>query len=850
MAEILTCPRGHRWEAAPGGGADGDPVGRTCPVCGAAGDSRAEADLLATAAPPPEPQVPTVSPSPRWAADGEIPPPSLPGYEILGELGRGGVGVVFKARQKSLNRIVALKLLRAGLDAGPHELARFRAEAESAARLQHTNIVQIHEIGEADGRPYLCLEFVDGGSLADRLRSQVVRPEEAAGLLEVLAHAVHAAHANGLVHRDLKPANILLTAAGTPKVTDFGLAKQLDRNTAYTQSGAILGTPSYMAPEQAAGRPREIGPATDVYALGAILYEMLAGRPPFKGANLVETLDQVRWQPPVPLRRIQPGVPAALEAICLKCLEKEQVNRYATAALLAEDLRRFLAGQTPQARPGPEPTDDRTEHALEPAGTFGPRLRGFVGRRWGALLVCCLVSAAVATYLGTKLKQDSWLVSAALEYHPQVMQVGARTIYNPQETSTVVNLLRARSNFDRLVSESGLGGLDPRVLADRVFRISQANGGDAGVIQIAVEWEDPEVGVQLVDRFLQISWQRQAQERRRILDGLYDNQQRILHRQEVGWHKAQRELTQYLQAKGFTGEAALKEASDNWGRRAHAAELAAETDAKALQDVQSHIQILQRRIEQLKANKAEVSAADKQAYLERRDSLQASIDTEKKNLFEAENALAKAESAHKAVVEQVKAGTRLQSDTEEPRHQVDLARERVQFRKKALQRLEKSLADLKPASMSISKHQDLLDTQELALALAERKLERSKEDLVYARKRAADLTEVSSEVKPRLRAIENAEKEVGDQVALLQAIRDLRENNFEELRLIDPARASAYPVASTQKKIMIEVFLASMAALVPFVVFYDWALGRRRRREGSAGPVTGESKQSVPGALP
>jgi tRNA A-37 threonylcarbamoyl transferase component Bud32 len=272
-------------------------------------------------------------------------------YEVLGEIARGGMGVVYRARQVKLNRFVALKMILAGAHAGAEELARFRSEAEAVARLQHPNIVQIYEIGEHDGLPYFSLEFVDGGSLHQKLAGAPQQPEVVAPLLETLARAMHAAHQRGIVHRDLKPANVLLTLDSVLKVTDFGLAKRLDEDSGRTQSGVIMGTPSYMAPEQAAGRTKEIGPLADVYALGAILYEMLTGRPPFKGTTVRETLEQVCSQEPVPPRQLQPKVRRDLETICLKCLGKEPRQRYASAEDLADDLRRFQQGRPILARP-------------------------------------------------------------------------------------------------------------------------------------------------------------------------------------------------------------------------------------------------------------------------------------------------------------------------------------------------------------------------------------------------------------------------------------------------------------------------------------------------------------------
>jgi WD40 repeat protein/serine/threonine protein kinase len=277
--------------------------------------------------------------------------PDLPGFEILSELGRGGMGIVYKARQIQLDRVVALKVILAGSLAGPDDLRRFHREAEAVARLQHAHVVQIFEIGDANGLPYFSLEYCAGGSLAAKLAGTPLLPREAAHLVETLARAAHAAHLRGIVHRDLKPANVLLTAEGTPKITDFGLAKKLDDAAGPTASGAIVGTPSYMAPEQASGQGQRIGPAADVYALGAILYELLTGRPPFKAATPLDTVLQVLSEEPVPPARLQPKVPRDLETICLKCLQKEPAKRYGSAEALAEDLRRFQAGEPIHARP-------------------------------------------------------------------------------------------------------------------------------------------------------------------------------------------------------------------------------------------------------------------------------------------------------------------------------------------------------------------------------------------------------------------------------------------------------------------------------------------------------------------
>jgi serine/threonine-protein kinase len=305
---------------------------------------RAELDALFPTLPEPRVSPPALPPE-------ETALPRVPGYEVEAVLGRGGMGVVFKARHLRLNRLVALKMALAGAYAGPQELARFQREAEAVAGLRHPNVVQIYDVGDSDGRPYFTMEFVEGGSLAQKLSGTPQPARQAAALLASLAGAVQAAHQSGIVHRDLKPANVLLGADGTPKITDFGLARRLQGGAGLTQSGAPLGTPSYMAPEQARGQTHAIGPAVDVYALGAILYELLTGRPPFQGETPTETVLQVLSQEPVSPARLNPKVPRDLETICLKCLHKEPQRRYATAAALAEDLARFGRNEPIAARP-------------------------------------------------------------------------------------------------------------------------------------------------------------------------------------------------------------------------------------------------------------------------------------------------------------------------------------------------------------------------------------------------------------------------------------------------------------------------------------------------------------------
>jgi serine/threonine protein kinase len=278
-------------------------------------------------------------------ADATAELPAVPGYDLVRELGRGGMGVVFQARHQPTGRTVALKLIRNASLATPRELARFRIEAEAAARLDHPNVVRILEVGEHRGGPYIAMEFVAGGTLERFLDGKPQPAAVAARLVHTLANAIQHAHDHNVIHRDLKPANILLeSSALVPKVSDFGLAKRLDTDsTALTHDGAVLGTPSYMAPEQAAGKLRDIGPATDVHALGAILYEMLTGRPPFRGDSWNQTIDQVVNAEPTPPARLAAGVPPDLETVCLKCLEKEPAKRYGAARELAEELERYLA---------------------------------------------------------------------------------------------------------------------------------------------------------------------------------------------------------------------------------------------------------------------------------------------------------------------------------------------------------------------------------------------------------------------------------------------------------------------------------------------------------------------------
>jgi serine/threonine-protein kinase len=397
------------------------------------------------------PSEPTPRPPERMAL------PRIPGYEVEGVLGRGGMGVVYQARHLRLNRRVALKMLLAGDYAGPHDLARFQHEAEAVAGLRHPNIVQVYDVGDHDGRPYFTMELVEGGSLAEKLAGEPQAAREAAALVVTLAEAVQVAHQGGIVHRDLKPSNILLTADGTPKISDFGLARRLEGGAGLTQSGALLGTPSYMASEQARGQTRAIGPATDTYALGAILYELLTGRPPFRGETAAETMQQVIAEEPVPPSRLNARLPRDLETICLKCLHKDPGNRYPTAGEFAADLERFLKHEPIQARP-----PGRLERCLR-----------WVRRRPAAAgLLAAVVLMVAAGAVG------AWLLCQ------QRTAARARQAQTDQEVRRVVE--RARGPLEEGWQAADLAKLtEARAEANRAAGIARSGGASAAVHQEA-----------------------------------------------------------------------------------------------------------------------------------------------------------------------------------------------------------------------------------------------------------------------------------------------------------------------------------------------------------------------------
>jgi serine/threonine protein kinase len=452
MPVTVTCPLGHVWDAA-----DATSVGDSqqllkCPICGSdtaretvnqsLAESKTDGDQL-----PPPPAVRVPAPT-LLQLDSR---PDIPGFEILDELGRGGMGIVYRARQKSLGRIVALKMLLAGPLAGGEDLARLRSEAESIARLQHPNIVHVYDIGEHQGWTFISLEFLEGGNLAKTLDGRPRTPADAAELIETLARAVHAAHQRGVVHRDLKPANVLLTSDGTPKITDFGLAKRIDLEVGQTRTGAVMGTPCYMAPEQAEGKSKVIGPATDVYALGAMLYELLTGRPPFHSDSAFGIMLQVVNNDPVPPRRLQPRLPPTLERICLKCLNKDPGQRYPSALALAEELKRFRLERQASTAISPP--------ARSPAGRSnrGYMLAGLLAIA-GVSLLIYRFSGGLPSHTGTPSSSSSRETVA--ENSKQAAGESTPAVAAPRGTKTegsawsIVSIASPDEKFDRIAFPS------------------------------------------------------------------------------------------------------------------------------------------------------------------------------------------------------------------------------------------------------------------------------------------------------------------------------------------------------------------------------------------------------------
>ena len=361
----------------------------------------------------PEPnEAPTWKGPPQAAATGAIAvsaePQRFGDFELLQEIARGGMGVVYRARQMTLNRIVALKMILAGRLATDEDITRFRTEAEAAARLQHPHIVAVHDVGAIDGQHYFSMDFIEGTSLAQKLQNGPLPGRTAARYVRLIARAIHHAHKQGILHRDLKPSNILIDAEDEPHITDFGLAKRLGGDSGQTRTGVVLGTPSYMAPEQAAGKSQQLGPACDIYGLGAVLYELITGRPPFRAETPLDTVMQVMDRDPPPPRLLNSNIDHDLETICLKCLEKDPRRRYATAEALAEDLRRYL---------NDEPISARSFNVLDRlARTLVRSQHDFAFHTWSTMVLIfagIVFVEHIVVYVLTRMDQPHWMVMSA-----------------------------------------------------------------------------------------------------------------------------------------------------------------------------------------------------------------------------------------------------------------------------------------------------------------------------------------------------------------------------------------------------------------------------------------------------
>jgi serine/threonine-protein kinase len=482
---------------------------------------------------PPTPFVPTPPPPEGTAL------PQVPGYAVEAVLGQGGMGIVFRARHLRLNRPVALKMLLAGPYARPQELERFQREAEAVAGLRHPNVVQVYDVGDVDGRPYFTMELVEGGSLADKLAGTPCPAGPAAALVAAVAEAIQAAHQCGIVHRDLKPANVLLTGEGTPKVTDFGLARRLDGGEGLTLTGAAMGTPSYMAPEQARGDKGTIGPATDVYALGVVLYECLTGRPPFRADTATATLRQVVEEEPVPPARLNPRVPRDLETICLKCLQKGPGQRYVSAAALADDLRRFEKGEPITARP---------PGALERAARWVRRRPTAAALLAAGLLMLAGVIAAAVWYAGdrARLRAEAHgrakLATAALDdAEMHLKDLRAKLDGAPQAWDLLSDIDRwealvkqARQDWQRAVAAVGDDALMAEETRARIQAVEDAVAREQAAYNLAKELDD--IAVEAFASFdSQRSHQRKAVAK---FERLFARQGMDVHQPGTAWFRS------------------------------------------------------------------------------------------------------------------------------------------------------------------------------------------------------------------------------------------------------------------------------------------------------------------------
>jgi tetratricopeptide (TPR) repeat protein len=427
--------------------------------------TRTGTPALDSDATPFKPQGPSVSLAPETSR------PVVPGFEIEGEIGRGGMGVVYRAKQVGLNRTVALKALIASPFADPSLRARFLLEAESVAALEHPHIVKVHAFGEHGAHPYLAMEFLPGGTLAERIKERGPLPAtEATELVTKLAAAVAHAHSRGIVHRDIKPLNVLIAADDAPRLTDFGLAKvwRADHNLSVT--GQILGTPAYMSPEQAAGKVREVGTAADVYALGAVLYDVLTGRPPFVGDSVAVTLQKVLTEEPDRPRKHNPTIPRDLETICLKCLEKGPAKRYLTAQALADDLLSYSRGEPISARPA---------GALERAVRWVRQNRAVSAA--AATVFLALVVVAVTTR--ESAKQTAAERDRAVKAEQETMAEQARVAEEQKKTAEALEFVRKQ--LMKRANETGTGGV-PEWRIERELRKKLENAArtDRALIEL------------------------------------------------------------------------------------------------------------------------------------------------------------------------------------------------------------------------------------------------------------------------------------------------------------------------------------------------------------------------------